>query len=48
MLGSLRTINLPLREGVGVYLAILVAAVVGSQMYEAIATRQNNPPVPGL
>jgi hypothetical protein len=36
ILGSLRHINLPLREGVAVYTSILIAVVIGSQIYERI------------
>lgn len=49
LLGSLRTINLPLREGVGIYIAIVIAAVVGSQIFEWIVSKKGvNPSVPSL
>lgn len=38
-LGSFRKISLPLREGIAVYIGVLIAVVIGSQIYERIVAR---------
>ncbi len=38
LLGSLRQITLPLREGIATYVAMLMVVVIGSQIYERIIT----------
>ncbi len=40
LLGSLRTINMPLGRGLVIYLCVVVAAVIGSQVFEIIASRK--------
>lgn len=40
LLGSFRKINLALREGIALYVAILIAVVIGSQVYERIVTHK--------
>lgn len=46
-LGSFRSINLALREGIAVYLGLVIAAVVGSQIYEWIVSHHQKPPSQG-
>ena len=43
-LGSFRSINLALREGIAVYLGLVIAAVIGSQVYEWIVSHHQKPP----
>jgi uncharacterized membrane protein len=40
-LGSFRKISLALREGIALYVCLLIAVVIGSQVYERIVTRKN-------
>ncbi len=42
LLGSLRSINLVFREGVALYVSLLIAVVVGSQVYERIVSRHHD------
>jgi hypothetical protein len=43
-LGSLRSINLALREGVAVYLGLVITAVIGAMVYEWIVSHHQKPP----
>lgn len=40
-LGSFRQITLALREGIALYVCVLIAVVIGSQVYERIVTRKS-------
>ncbi len=42
-LGSFRSINLPLREAIALYVCLLLTAIIGSQAYERIATKHAQP-----
>lgn len=43
-LGSFRSINLALREGIAVYLGLVIAAVIGALVYEWIVSHHQKPP----